>query len=617
MPKSRGVVADFQDAVGRILTAPRVTAARRPSTATTLKGNALAPRGIPASRQAAPAVGQRVTPNSTQRRGAPSKEAYGPPLEEFQTPPPKPIDAVAQSDTASEALAPRPIVDKFPVVIGAGNTFAYLSACQRTALTGYRMQYVDLAREILERDPHLYAVVWKVIRGLANGRLEITPAKLPEGHKDVERAKKIADDIRWRLTLIRGLKQSLATLGWGAYYGVGASELHYKHSDDFGWYVDHLGFIHSRRLSYPDTGSWDLYIWDQGQVLSAAPYGTNPTNANIFGLRVGDYPYKFMVFAPQISGDYPTREGLSRLVLEWALSKRLNARVALQYLERFVKPWPEAKYNTKDPDDKIPTPRIATEEDILEASNAMAMLGVGGLSSWVHPDSVEVNLKSADEGRPKLTFKEFLNMCNEELSKGCVGGTLTTSGGSEGGNRSLGTEHKAEEVNIVQFLADVLAESCVKEQLVAPMVLLNEPDAAHLIPNVSIHVEDVDPEQLMKLATEGSKCNIHVDGDKVAEMVGLPVVAREEGEDARRMMPLDVTLPTDLDPELAPEPPPGTKAGAALENEKTKAQQPHLLPGAALPAPGDGASKGTPAPKTAKPAPKPKTAKPAAKDDDT
>ena len=544
------------------------------------KGNALGVgQRSGASAQAAPKVDPRaLRPSGRDQYGrtpaGPDLSAYGPPPEAFGGDLLPPQGAVAQSDTATQALAPRPIVDKFPVVIGAGLSFAYLAACQRTALTGYRMQYVDLAREILERDPHLYAVVWKVVLGIANGRLEITPAELPGGHPDEERAKEIAEDVERRFRRIRGLKQAIANLGWGAYYGVAAGELHYRLDDAGGWVIDRIGFIHSRRLSYPDMGTWDLYVWDQGQVLGASPYGTSPTNSAMFGLRVGDYPQKFVVFAPQMSGDYPTREGIARIVLEWALSKRLNARVALQYLERFVKPWPEASYNTADPDSERPGPRIATDLDIAEASNALNAMGAGALASWTHPDSVKVELKSPDQGRAKLTFKEFFEMCNDEESKGAVGGTLTTSVGQHGGG-GLGSgahgTHKTEENNVIAFYAGVMAE-VVREQVVSPLTALNHKDAQHLVPQVKIHSEDKDPAQVLALAVDAAKNNIPVDADEIANEIGLPVIPKAAGVESRRMMPLDVTAPTDLNPELAPVPGPGTAAAAKAE-QQAKAEQ--------------------------------------------
>jgi hypothetical protein len=533
---------------------PRKKAARRPARRVLAKGNPLG----------------RAFPQS-----APDRSAYGPKPAAFGPNAPPPPDTVAQD--ASESLAPRPLIDKYPIIIGAGLTFAYLSAVQRIALTGYRMQYVDLLREILERDPHLYAVAWKPILAIANGRLEITPAELPGGDPDTERAQEIAEDVERRIRRIRGLKQSIASLGWGAFYGVAAAENHYKRDRDGGYYIDHLGFIHSRRCAYPDSQSWDLYIWDQGQVVGNEPYGQSPTNSNIYGLRVADFPFKFIVYAPQLSGDYPTREGSGRLVAEWALIKRAAARNALKYLEQFSRPLPEVTYNTADPDGQGPAkPREASDEDVDAAEAAAAAIASGALASYVHADSIKVALLTPEARNNKITFDKLLEVCNEEESKGALGSTLTTSVGAHGGNRALGTVHQNEEKNVFSFFADTMSES-LWEQLVTPLTLLNHKNAEHLIPQLKIHVEDEDPAGLLKLANEASEHNVPVDADELAAQVGLPVVPKPKAVKFRTMMPLDVTAPTDLDPELAPKPGPGTAAGAKLENEKTKASQSHIV----------------------------------------
>ena len=123
-----------------------------------------------------------------------------------------------------------------------------------------------------------------------------------------------------------------------------------------------------------------------------------------------------------------------------------------------------------------------------------------------------------------------------------------------------------------------MAES-LQEQLATPLVLLNHPDAEHLVPTLTIHVDDKNAAETLKLAKDAAASNIPVDADAVAETCGLPVIPLPEGAPPRRMIPLDVTLPTDLEPELAPIPGPGTAGGAKLENEKTKAAQPHVMPG--------------------------------------
>ncbi len=533
-----------------------------------------------ASPQAAPRVDPR-TANVAAYPGGPDRSAYGPPPQDFKGEMPPVAAIIGQSSTASQALAPLPIIDKFPIVIGTGLTFAYLSAQQRTALTGYRMGYVDLLREIIERDPHLFSVVWKPIRAVANGRLEISAADLPKGHPDAARAIEIADDTASRVRRIRGLKQSIASLGWGQYYGVSAAENHYQYSPgnraEDGWNITHLGFIHSRRLSYPDMGSWDLYVWDQGQVLSAQAFGSSPTNAPCFGLRIADYPHKFIVYAPQISGDYPTREGSGRLVSEWALIKRAAARNALRYLEQFSKPIPEVTYNTADPDnDGSQKGREATDEDIQLGQSAADAIASGTLAAFTHADALKLTLNTPEARNNKITFDKLLEVCNEEESKATVGSTLTTNVGAHGGNRALGEVHQTEEKNVFVFFADTMAEA-LREQLITPLVVLNHDGAEHLIPKVRIHVEDEGSTSLLKLAIDASKNNVPVDAYEIAREIGLPVVPKDEDQDVR-MMPLDVTAPTDIYPEIAPVPPVNTLGGQKLENARIRAESRGVSP---------------------------------------
>lgn len=520
-----------------------------------------------ASSLAAPAIGPRV--DSFPSAGGPSPSAYGPAKSEFGPDDRPPVPPIAQSDTALQALAPWPIVDKWPTIIGAGLSFAYLSATQRTALSGYRQPYVDLMREILERDPHLFAVLKKRVLAVAYARFEVTPAVVPPGPKhdaDRARAVEIAADIDARVRAIPRLHRAIAVLCWAIYYAVTALEIHWKWSPEKGWDVTGLGFIHSRRLQYPDTASWDLYIWDQGMVLWSGGGEAAPTSSATFGLRIADFPHKFIVHAPQISGDYTTREGLGRMVSEWALSKRLGARTALAYLERFIKPWPMAEYNTKDPNlesDKKGGARVALKSDIDAANSALQSIGIGALSSYVHSDAIKVELVTPDKQRPKITFDVYNQMCNTEVSKGVLGQTLTTEAGAHGGSgRGLGKVHQDEQRSLFEEDAIETGET-LSDQLFRPLVLLNHVDAAHLVPGCRIHIEESDPQALMDLATKGAKHGIPVDADKIAEEVGLAVVPNPNGK-PRRMYPILEVDPGDMDPGLYPAPTEDTLVGAQM-----------------------------------------------------
>lgn len=451
------------------------------------------------------------------------------------------------------ALAPVPINDRFPIVVGQSLSLSYVASCFRLATTGYRQQYVDLLNELLEQDPHLYSVVQKRILSTANGRVEIVAAEVDkENENDRARAEEIRAFVAKDIQRIPDLAQNLAALMWGVYYSISASEIHWTRDSD-GWHPERLSFIHSRRLAYPDYQSWDLYIWDQGMVYGwQSPWGSSPTNSGIFGLRVADFPGKFIVYAPQLRGDYPTRDGIGRQLATWSVLKRIAARNAAIYLERFAKPFMDIEYATS----KDGKPRPAEPEDIDEAESAAESIGIGSLSAYTHPDSVKLNPKSGDGtgATPKITFKEWLDICNAEESKATLGGTLGTEVGRGGGNRSLGEVQERGELDLEQYDATTLAQALDRD-LVSWIVRLNFPNEMHLAPKVMIHVDkEPDPKSQAELATMLTKIGAPVDLDNLSDDVGIKLVPKaNESDPPRRSFVTDVFDPALVDPNLQSE----------------------------------------------------------------
>ena len=445
----------------------------------------------------------------------------------------------------SDALAPWPLIDRFPLVQGQSLTSQYLASVYRLATTGYRQQFVDLLNELLEHDPHLFSVIQKRILSTANGRLDVTSAELPDGDPDKDLADEIRDLVIRELGRIPDMAQSLAGLLWGVYYGVSAAEIFWTRDSD-GWHVQRLGFIHSRRLSYPDQQAWDLYVWDQGQVYGWGQNFNQPTNRATFGLRVADYPGKFIVFAPQLRGDYPTRDGTGREVAQWSIFKRVGARGAVEYLERFAKPYQDVTYTTTD----TGKPREADKDDIALASQIAAAIGPGSGSFAAHADSIKIEPKSPDAGKPKITWPEWIAICDAQISKAILGGTLGTDVGKGGGNRSLGEVQERGEVDLEQYDANVLAEA-FRRDIITWIVRLNRPEAMHLIPRVAVHVDtDPDPDSLADLATKLTKIGAPVDLEALSDQTGIKLVPNPDPSKPRRTFMCDVTDPTQVDDSL-------------------------------------------------------------------
>lgn len=436
-----------------------------------------------------------------------------------------PLDKVFSQENTNplRLIAPPPAIDRFPIIIGSNITLSYIAAASRLALTGYRQQYVDILSELLDVDPHAYACLSKRILTTAGGRLEVVPAECQDGDKD--KAIELASMVRSQIEGIPFRSQRFASLLWGLWSGISGAEIEWERKPSE-WRVSSLNFIHSRRLSFPNYGSWDVHIWDQGGVIGP---GVNETGMTPLGLRVDDYPNKFIIHSPSLRGEYATREGLGRVLSVYIAIKRLVLRVSAQDFERFVKPWVLAYYSTKD---KNGFGRAASELDIKAGDAAVKALGAGSLAGVTLPDSIKIEMLKAVTTLDQGDFNEFLDSA---ISKAALGQAHTMQSGKYG-SRSTAEVGQDESTQIYKFDASCFCDT-LKEYLCKPIVRLNAPGCEHLTPSVRIHVDAPDRGELMDLATKAAAANIHVDGDHVAETIGLRTI--EAGDTTkRRMLPL-------------------------------------------------------------------------------
>jgi phage gp29-like protein len=395
--------------------------------------------------------------------------------------------------------------------------------------------------------------------GVSAGRFELTAAKAEAGSLDEALAQTIASTTREIVAAIPSMEERLTELAWATYFGMTGNETHWAR-DGQGWMVDRLSLLHSRRLSYPRSGSWDLYVWDQGAV--STDFRQSVTN-KMFGLRVADAPGKFIIHAPQIRGGYPTRNGLGRQLAYWMALKLVASRGAPTYLERFAKPWPEATFCASPKGETS----LATPADIANAEAALQEMGAGGLSSWVHADTITLNLRTPDQGATaKLTFPEWIGVCDGQVSKCVSGGTLGTEVGSTGGNRALGDTQRKSEMKLYEHDAGMLASS-LKRDLIDWIVRLNFPDAPRrLYPQLKIHVSD-DPDALriIEKNSKAASAGMPVDADAVAQEAGITLIKPGDTK-ARRLFPIGPQKdPATFDADLA------ARAKAIAEEFQTSA----------------------------------------------
>lgn len=507
--------------------------------------------------------------------GRAAYSAFAPEETARSVPPDVPTGSTSIQNSEAQ-LAPWPLTDRYPTILGSSITMSGISAIMRLAITGYRQQYVDLLNELLEREPHGFAVLSQRILTIAGGRVDITTAECADDRKEL--ASEIADFVQCTIKAIPDFKQAIAGLMWAIYNGVSACEV--------GWTVEHgmwkpnkLSFIHSRRLSFPDPSTWDLHIWDQGQVRGWQ-HGYGAPTQKIFGLRMADYPGKFIVHSPQLRGDYPTRDGLGRELIYWFAIKAMAARAASHYIERFGKPWPIAHYTTGSDSH----PRAAEQDDITKADAAMRALGLGSLAGATLPDSIKVELFGPGQKGAKIAIshESFISLINAEISKAVQGQTFTTETGKFG-SRSTADVGESSALRLGAFDAACLAET-IRRDLVHWIVKLNWPDAMDLLPEVRVHIEaEPDASELIRRASVAAGAGIAIDGDSIGRTAGLPLTPNEDGK-PRRMVPIAPAPIAVLDDEMVepvPPEPPSDPANEQDDDEDDDEDEDEEVPAAA------------------------------------
>lgn len=488
----------------------------------------------------------------------------------------------ANDNAGSRPIAPWPIIDRYPTVIGSNLTLQYLSAVYRNATTGYRREYVDVLSELIERDPFAYAVVAQRVHAVAGGKRDVIPALTRPDSGEEDLAKEIADHVAYQIDTVSGLVPALTLLQWGGlYYGAGGLESFFDR-DATGWRLRDLGFIHSRRLAWPTYDDWEVRIWDQGNVGSTQTAGTYPSE-QFFGFKPSDFPGKFVIHTPPVRGDYPTRDGLGRELAWWMAIKGMAIRGGATYIERFAKPWAFAYYSTGSEG----KPRTANEADILAGDSALKALGLGALASATLPDSIKIVLdgpaakSTAGGDLPQVLFIEFID---RQVATAVLGNSDLTSVGKNGARASTETRKDGTR-ELYRFDGECLGHT-LKRDVAWHIVHLNYPGKEHLTPTIRIEPnERPDPKERVAVIKDFASVCADVDADVAAGELGITLVTNEEKNEKgepmpRRLAPLKPVTPFEFEAGEATAPPQKTPPALPQDQPSEDQQEPSTAPGA-------------------------------------
>lgn len=359
-------------------------------------------------------------------------------------------------DHLSKPLALNPAESWWAVASARGDRSA-ISLLQ-TEMAGGRHQrsVYELFAEMEEKDGHLYSVLQTRLNGLLGLRRRIVPAPPAEAAD-----RRIAAFAQQAIAAIPRLEDFLRALLDGIAKGFAAIELVWDY-DTAGNLVITEWIAHPQEwFAFGQDGALLLLSppFRQGaptaeQLLSAPGRGTIPaTGASQPPAR------KFILLRFGADRRNPYGRGLLQRAYWLYWFKKNTLKFWAVYNEKFGAPTAVATYGPgTQPEERR---RLREILDSLQTE-----------SSVVVPESVGLRLLEQARGNGGESYREFLDWCNDEISKIVLGATLTTGEGRRSGSLALGNIHQLVRQDYIDADARLL-EATLNDTLLRWLTELN------------------------------------------------------------------------------------------------------------------------------------------------
>ena len=340
---------------------------------------------------------------------------------------------------------------------GRALTLARIETALLAAFSGSMRDLTDLSRETIGFDPHLGGVLPKRLRPLGRWDWQLEPAQGPGVNEG--RAQWYVDVVRGQLATFKSFPTFLHSIAWALWDGRGCNELVWREGNGEtksgygqvtmairGWQ-----WVHPRRLNVG---------LERQLVIADDSYGSAGGAFAPRGLDVRSIPYKFVVWTPQLFGDYVEREGLATPCMYWSFMKRFAARERMILTELFGKPWRIVE---------VMEDSQAGTEDLTDAENAADQLGSTFTARM--PRGVKLVVVRPDPGDGK-THRDIMLDVDAQISKVLLGQTGTTDGVASGLNSNQSEVMSGEQGDLSLADAALLSE-VIEDQLTDAIIAAN------------------------------------------------------------------------------------------------------------------------------------------------
>lgn len=315
--------------------------------------------------------------------------------------------------------------------IASGLTPPRLASILRAAAEGEMRDFLILAEEMEEREPHYFSVLSTRKRALT----ELTPiiTAATEEARDVEIAdavRELVEDPRFTL-MIGDLTDAIGK-------GYSVVEIIWRRSSSR-W--DIAGY----EWRDPTFFTFDRRTGAELRLASSDAEGEPLA------------PYTFITHFPRLKSGLPGRGGLARLAVWSFMLKSFTLKDWMAFLEIYGMPFRIGKYG----------PGATNEEkDAL----LRAVRDIAGDAAAIMPESMSVDFQEAKASTGSNAFESKARYIDEQLSKIVLGQTTTTDAIS--GGHAVSKEHNEVRHDILRSDSRVLAAT-IQRDLVEPFVAFN------------------------------------------------------------------------------------------------------------------------------------------------
>lgn len=317
--------------------------------------------------------------------------------------------------------------------VATGLTPQGLADILRRAAEGDAHDYLALAEEMEERDPH-YASVLGVRKRAVSG---VTPTV--KAASEDSRDEEIAQAVRETIAGHDGLPDLIEDLMDALGKGFSVIE-HVWKTGPKRWEPGEFIFREQRFFKFDrETGSKIMLI-DEADVANGIPLE----------------PGKFITHMPKLKSGIALRGGLARLVAFGWMCKAYTMKDWIAFIETYGLPMRLGRYG-----------REATPDDVNILARAVANIGTDAAA--VLPDHMRIDFEATADGTGSAIFEKLARWVDEQTSKAVLGQTMTSDNGSSNAQAQV---HDEVRHDILRSDARKIAQP-LNRDLVKPFVDLN------------------------------------------------------------------------------------------------------------------------------------------------